>query len=118
MQLFRDRAASVAPDFDVTRENAAEVAHICRRLDGMPLAIELAAAWVPFISITEILAQLDESLSLLRARSPEQEQRHRTMQATLAWSYRLLSPDEARRIRAAVRVRERLHARRCRRVAR
>lgn len=92
--LFLDRARSVDPSFEVTAENAADVATICRRLGGLPLAVELAAAKLRALTPHELLTHLDTALSAGWARDlPERQQ---TMRATLDWSYRLLQPDEQR----------------------
>jgi predicted ATPase len=92
--LFADRARAVRWDFELGPENAEAVARICRRLDGLPLAIELAAARSRSRSAAEIAEHLDERFSLLtRPRSREGE-RHRTLRATIDWSYRLLSEPE------------------------
>ncbi|HET7478739.1 MAG TPA: helix-turn-helix domain-containing protein [Rubrobacteraceae bacterium] len=91
-QLFAERAREAAPSFSLTRKNAAAVAAICWRLDGLPLALELAAARVRFLGPTELLSRLDQVLQAEGARDlPE---RQRTMRATLDWSYGLLSEEE------------------------
>ena len=92
-ELFARRAREANPAFSLTRKNAASVAAICWRLDGQPLALELAAARARFLGPTELLARLDRTLEAGGARDlPE---RQRTMRATLDWSYGLL-PDEER----------------------
>ncbi len=92
--LFVDRARAARWDFSLDADNAEPVARICRRLDGLPLAIELAAARSRALSPAEIAGLLDERFRLLtRARSREGE-RHRTLRATIDWSYRLLSEPE------------------------
>lgn len=92
--LFVDRARAARWDFALDAHNAEPVARICRRLDGLPLAIELAAARSRALSPAEIAGLLDERFRLLtRARSREGE-RHRTLRATIDWSYRLLSEPE------------------------
>jgi predicted ATPase len=68
--LFIARAVEVQPSFDVTGDHSTTVQHICRRLDGIPLAIELAAAWIPLLSPTELLARLDDSPSFLHDTGP------------------------------------------------
>ncbi|MDT7726431.1 MAG: hypothetical protein QOI21_3007 [Actinomycetota bacterium] len=92
--LFADRAAAAAPGFAVTLENADVVTSICRRLEGMPLAIELAAVWLRTLSLEQILARLDDRFALLtrsaRAGPPHQQ----TLQATIDWSFDLCSPIE------------------------
>ncbi|MEU8244671.1 LuxR C-terminal-related transcriptional regulator [Nonomuraea sp. NPDC048916] len=90
-QLFADRAAAVSPGFEVTPGNARHVAMICRRLDGLPLAIELAAARIRFFSPAELLARLDDRFALL---TDGAQGRHRTLEEALQWSYDLLGGDE------------------------
>jgi predicted ATPase/DNA-binding CsgD family transcriptional regulator len=91
-RLFVDRARALDPDFALTSTNARNVAGICQRLDGLPLAIELAAAWVSVLSPPALLAQLETCLAFPRGSAPGVPQRHRTMRDTIAWSYGLLSP--------------------------
>ena len=100
VQLFVDRAHSVAPGFALTRENAAAVAAICRRLDGLPLALELAAARARLLSPTELLARLDRALPLLASGARDLPDRQRTMERAIGWSYDLVAPDEAQLFRA------------------
>ena len=91
-KLFAERARATSPTFEVTDENAPAVAAICRRLSGLPLALELAAARARFLSPVALLSRLDRALSTAWARDlPE---RQRTMRATLDWSYDLLSGPE------------------------
>jgi predicted ATPase/class 3 adenylate cyclase len=94
-RLFIDRARSAVPDFVVTPENAAAIAEICARLDGLPLAIELAAARVRGLGINEVTRRLDRRLSLLSTGPRDAPDRHRTLRAALAWSHELLGQDEA-----------------------
>ena len=91
-RLFVDRAQAASPVFSLERENAAAVAAICWRLAGLPLALELAAAKVRFLSPPHLLARLDRALSVGGAR--DLPPRQRTMRATLDWSYNLLSEEE------------------------
>jgi len=94
--LFADRAAAVVPSFDLTEGNEAVVARICRRLEGVPLAIELTAPWLRTLSTEQILDQLDgghELLHLPRRGVPERQQ---TLHACIEWSYELCSPAEQR----------------------
>ncbi len=96
VELFVDRAAAVDSDFELERDRGA-VEAICRRLDGIPLAIELAAARVRSLSPAEILDRLDERFRLLRGAGRGQLERHQTLHAAVEWSYRLLS-DPARNL--------------------
>ena len=93
VQLFVDRAAAVWPTFALTPANAPAVAHICRRLEGIPLAIELAAGRVRLLSTRHIAERLDSAFDLLAA-GPTQPRQHRTLRGVLDWSYDLLSADE------------------------
>jgi predicted ATPase len=95
-RLFLDRAAAVVPDFSPSDVEAPVLARICRRLDGIPLAIELAAARVAILSLAEIDDRLSDRFRLLATDSPVQPERHRTLRATIDWSFELLSPDEQR----------------------
>ena len=91
-ELFVERARQVNPSFSLTRKNAGAVAAICRRLDGLPLALELAAASARFLGPAELLSRLDRALETGGTRDlPE---RQRTMRATLDWSHELLSGEE------------------------
>ena len=92
VQLFVQRAHAVLPGFELRAETTANVAAICRRLDGLPLAIELAAARLNVLSVAEILARLDDRFRLLRRGRRGATDRHQTLQATLDWSYGLLDP--------------------------
>jgi predicted ATPase len=92
VRLFVERAA--APSFALTRDNAAAVTTICRRLDGLPLAIELAAARVKVLSPAELLTRLDRMLPLLTGGPQDRSVRLRSMGAAISWSYDLLDPDE------------------------
>jgi predicted ATPase/DNA-binding SARP family transcriptional activator len=94
IQLFVERASAALPSFKLVEENAATVERICRRLDGIPLAIELAAARVKLLDIGQIAARLDDSLQLLTRGGHAAAPRHQTMRAALDWSYRLLQPRE------------------------
>ena len=98
-RLFADRATAAEPRFAVTPANAADVARICRRLDGVPLAIELAAARAGSLPPGEIARRLGESLRLLRGGRRAGESRLQTLEGALDWSYRLLDPAEAALLR-------------------
>ena len=94
MQLFIARAQAVAPDFDVTEHDAESVAGICRRLDGLPLAIELAAARIKVLSSKALFVALEHRLPLLTGGGRDLPARQQTMRDAIAWSYDLLTPDE------------------------
>ena len=94
VRLFAERAAAVNHGFEVDRANVADVVEICRQLDGIPLAIELAAARVRAMAPAEIARRLDERFRLLAGGSRRSQERHRTLLATVAWSHDLLTDDE------------------------
>lgn len=91
--LFVDRAQSVRSDFQITPRNAEAVAAICGKLEGIPLAIELAAARARAMTPAQILERLAQRFELLASRRPDKEDRHRSLWAAIDWSYHLLSPD-------------------------
>ncbi len=93
VQLFVDRAQAVQPDFQVTTGNAAAVAALCARLEGLPLAVELAAARAQVLTPAQMLAQLENRFQFLVSRQRDATLRHKTLRAAIDWSYRLLSPD-------------------------
>lgn len=94
IRLFAERAALGQPGFLLTASNAAPVAQICHRLDGIPLAIEFAAARVKVLSVDQIAARLDDRFRLLTAGTRKTLPRHQTLRATMDWSYDLLSEQE------------------------
>jgi predicted ATPase len=94
VRLFAERARAVSPTFTVTAANRAVVAEVCHRLDGIPLAIELAAAWLRVLSVEQILTRLDDRFGLLTTGSPRAPARQQTLEATLDWSHGLCSPGE------------------------
>ncbi|GAA2858463.1 hypothetical protein GCM10010517_16910 [Streptosporangium fragile] len=97
--LFLDRAGRVRPGSPPTPAELHTVADIVRRLDGMPLAIELAAGRLSTFSLTDLRGRLDRALDLLGGGRPSGDTRHRTLRATIEWSYRLLTDDERRLFR-------------------
>ena len=90
VQLFTMRAAAASGDFELTASNAPIVAEICRRLDGLPLAIELAAARIRFFTPIDLLSRLEKRLPLLSGGPFDAPMRQRTLRDTIAWSYDLL----------------------------
>ena len=100
VQLFVERVTAIVEDFALTDANAPLVVAICRRLDGLPLAIEFAAPRVEVLGIEGLAAGLADSLRLLGTQRRAAVPRHRTMQAVVDWSYGLLSEDEQRFFRA------------------
>jgi predicted ATPase/DNA-binding SARP family transcriptional activator len=93
VQLFVDRAQAVRPDFQVTRRNAATVAELCRRLEGIPLALELAAARASMLTPGQMLARLADRYEFLVSRQRDAAPRHRSLRAAIGWSYSLLAPE-------------------------
>ncbi|MEU4831825.1 LuxR C-terminal-related transcriptional regulator [Streptosporangium sp. NPDC023615] len=94
VRLFTERAASVVPGFTVTDENRSDVERICRRLDGIPLAIELAAVRLRALSPGELLARLDDRFRLLTGGSPAALPRQQTLRALIDWSHDLCTEQE------------------------
>ncbi len=94
VRLFLERARDVSPAFELTRVNATAIVAVCRRLDGLPLALELAAARLRSLSPTQLLARLDQSLPLLSGGARDLPERQRTMRAAIEWSYQLLQEPE------------------------
>jgi predicted ATPase len=99
VRLFVERAAAVAPGFALDVDTAPSVARICHRLDGLPLALELAAARVDALTPAALADRLDDRFRLLRAGSRTAPTRQQTLEATLDWSHDLLSPDETTLLR-------------------
>lgn len=93
--LFSDRARAVAPDFVIDQTNLQIVAEICSRLDGIPLAIEQAAMWIPLFTLPEILDRLDNRFKFLIKGNRAKPARHQTLAALVGWSYDLCSAKEA-----------------------
>ena len=94
IRLFVERASAAQPDFVLTKQNASSVAQVCQRLDGIPLAIELAAARVKMMSVGEIAKHIEDRFDFLTAGSRTALPRHQTLRAAIDWSYDLLSPTE------------------------
>jgi hypothetical protein len=99
IELFADRACSVDRRFVLTDQIVPIVAEICRRLDGIPLAIELAAARIPMLHVSALLEKLDQRFALLTSGDRTAFPRQQTMRATIDWSYNLLTPQEQRLFR-------------------
>lgn len=97
--LFVERAQAVRPDFTLTEKNAQTVVEICARLDGLPLALELAAARIKLFPPQALLTRLSHRFEILTTGNLEVPQRQRTLRATIAWSYELLSADEQKLFR-------------------
>ena len=100
IELFSNRAQSAWPDFAITPENAPVIVRICARLDGLPLALELAAARIGHISVEAMLARLERNFAILSQGSRDAPERQQTLDATISWSYKLLSEEEQRILRA------------------
>ncbi len=94
VRLFTERAQAVDPSFELTDENAAAVYEVCRRLDGIPLAVELAAARVRALSVAQIAERLDDRFRLLTGGNRTVMPRHQTLRAAIDWSFDLLSDSE------------------------
>jgi predicted ATPase len=96
LELFALRASAVVPGFAVTSDNAADVIGICRRLDGIPLAIELAAVQLRSLSLGELASRLDHRFTVLTGGRPGALERHQTLRTAIEWSYGLCSEPERR----------------------
>ncbi|HUK94258.1 MAG TPA: adenylate/guanylate cyclase domain-containing protein, partial [Gaiellaceae bacterium] len=94
IRLFVERARAAVPDFEVTEENEATIGAICLRLDGLPLAIELAAPRVRTLTPPALLRRLDQRLALLTGGAQDLDERQRTLRGTIEWSHDLLTPQE------------------------
>ncbi|RPI55731.1 MAG: XRE family transcriptional regulator, partial [Acidobacteria bacterium] len=99
VRLFVERVRDVRPDFCLTSANGPTVAAICRRLDALPLALELAARWMKVLSAEDLLRRLEHDVLLSAGGARDLPERQQTMNATVAWSYQLLGPDEQRGFR-------------------
>ena len=96
VSLYVDRAKQSRPDFALTPHNAHAVAQLCRRLEGMPLAIEMAAAWAKALPPAKMLERLEERLDALTSRRRDLPMRHQSLRATIDWSYDLLDAPQQR----------------------
>jgi predicted ATPase len=94
VRLFCDRAAAVQPGFQLSEDNAEAITAICRRLDGLPLAIELAAARVQLFDVDDLRTRLDDQLDVLRSGARDLPKRQQTLRDAITWSYDLLTADE------------------------
>ncbi|WP_346779918.1 LuxR C-terminal-related transcriptional regulator [Streptomyces sp. S3(2020)] len=94
LRLFADRAAAVVPGFTLGDGNQQAVARLCRRLDGLPLAIELAAVRVRALGVEQLVERLDDRYQLLTGGSPASAPRHRTLRSAVDWSHELCTPQE------------------------
>ncbi len=94
VSLFADRSVAVVPDFTLDASNEDAVVRLCQRLEGIPLAIELAAVRLKVLSVDGLIERLDDRFQLLREGSRDLPQRHRTLQALIDWSYDLCTPCE------------------------
>jgi predicted ATPase/transcriptional regulator with XRE-family HTH domain len=99
VRLFVDRVCDVRPDFHLTPANGPIVAAICRRVDALPLALELAAPWMKLLTAEDLLRRLEDDVLLPTASPRDLPGRQQTMNATVAWSYQLLDPDAQRAFR-------------------
>jgi len=99
VRLFVERVRDVQPDFRLTSANGQTVTAICARLDALPLALELAAPWIKVLSVEGLLRRLTHDVLLSTVGPRDLPERQQTMNATVAWSYQLLSPEERRAFR-------------------
>jgi predicted ATPase/DNA-binding XRE family transcriptional regulator len=99
VRLFVDRVRDVQPDFRLTAANAPTVTEICHRLDALPLALELAAPWIKVLTAEDLLRRLSHDVLLSAVGPRDLPERQQTMNATVAWSYQLLGPEEQRAFR-------------------
>jgi len=99
VRLFLERVRDVQSDFRLTLENSAIVTAICRRLDALPLALELAAPWIKVLTVEDLLRRLERDVLLSPVGARDLPERQQTMSATIAWSYQLLGADEQRTFR-------------------
>ena len=98
VRLFVERVRDVQPDFRLTAANGPTVTEICRRLDALPLALELAAPWIKVLTAEDLLRRLTHDVLLSTAGPRDLPERQQTINATVAWSYQLLAPERAARV--------------------
>jgi len=94
VRLFVDRARAISPRFEVTPDNAEAVARICLAVDGIPLGLELAAARSRLVAVEQLADRLEQGADILSSTNRNSSPRHRTLRATIDWSYDLLGPRE------------------------
>ena len=94
VRLFADRALSNNPGFKLTGSNSMEVALVCRKIDGIPLAVELVASRTKYMDVKTMISRLDGRLAEIQSMDPRTIERHKTLQATIGWSYKLLNEEE------------------------
>ena len=94
VRLFLERAQATSPDFTLTTSNASAIGEICRKLDGLPLALELAAPRLQVLTLEELSSRLNDGLQLLTVGPPGSPTRHQRLEATIGWSYHLLAPSD------------------------
>jgi len=99
VRLFVERVRDVQPDFQLTSANGRTVIAICQRLDALPLALELAAPWMKVLTVEDLLHRLEQDVLLSTVAPRDLPERQQTMNAAIAWSYQLLSPNEQRAFR-------------------
>ena len=111
MVLFVQRAQLARRGFQLTPENAADIAALCIRLDGLPLAIELAAARSKIFTPQSLLSRLNKQLDILKGGNRSLPARHQTIRQTILWSYDLLKSDEQEFVLPAIGIRRGIHPR-------
>ena len=117
VKLFMERATVILPEFELTETNASSIAQICQRLDGIALAIELAASRVKILKIEQIAARLDDAFRLLMGGSRTALPRQQTLRALIDWSYNLLTRRRTNHVEISFRFCRRLDPGSCRRVS-
>lgn len=94
VRLFADRALLNNHGFTLVEENVSDVANVCQKVDGIPLAVELVASWTKYMDVHTIIERFDGRLDRIPSMSPETTERHKTLEATIGWSYKLLTEEE------------------------